>query len=104
MIFFINNYINKLDKNISKNNKGQLITNYVINNKNIACNIQPITEKTKFLEWGDRIDANFQVYIEPNFCEIGDYIVWNKKTYLVKEKIEWSDYSILAIKQSEVEL
>ncbi|MGM9977814.1 MAG: hypothetical protein ACI33J_03350 [Clostridium sp.] len=102
MVFFNNATINKLDKVVIKNAKGQLITQYSKNSCDIVCNVQPITEKSKFKDWGEQIDANFNVYLNLDLFEIGDYLVWNNKTYMVKEKIVWDTYTLLAIKESDV--
>lgn len=102
MVFFKNATINKLDKVVGKNNKGQLITTYSKGSNNISCNIQPITEKSKFVDWGESIDATFNVYLDSNLFEVGDYLLWNNKTYLVKQKIMWNTYTLIAIKENEV--
>ena len=102
MVFFNNATINKLDKVVIKNTKGQLVTKYSKNNCDIVCNIQPITEKSKFQDWGERVDATFNIYLNLNLFKIGDFLVWNNKTYTVKEKIVWNTYTLLAIKRSDV--
>ena len=75
MVFFNNAVINKVDKVVKKDNKGQIITTYSKNDYDIICNIQPVTEKSKFMDWGENIEANFNVYLKSDLCEIGSYIL-----------------------------
>ena len=102
MIFFNNAVINKLNKVTYKNNRGQLNTFYSKDEQDISCNVQPITEKSKSVDWGESIDATYNIYLNSNICEVGDYILLNNKTYIVKEKIAWNNYDLIAIKEEKI--
>lgn len=99
MIFFKNATLYKTTKTSVKNDIGQFIDTYVIGDS-IEINLQPIEEKAIKYTWGSDIKASLNFYSTNNFC-VDDIVVINNKTYSIEKVIDWVDYKLYAIIESD---
>ena len=95
MIYFKNATIYTTTKTTSRNEIGQMISTYV-KDKAVEVNIQPITEQSKTMDWGNDIEAQYNVYTDDYF-NLDDLISYNDKPYRVVKIIDWQSYRLLAI-------
>lgn len=89
-----------IKKNKHKNEIGQVIESY-IKDKSYKCDIQPIDERLYNYTWGNDIKSNLQMFCNESL-QVNDLLVINDKPYKIEKKINWDDYSIYALLESEV--
>lgn len=72
-----------------------------IKDKEFDCDIQPIDEKAIKYTFGNDIKSRLQMFSNENL-EVNDIIIYNNKSYSIEKKIQWDDYFIYAILESDV--
>lgn len=102
MIFFKNATIYTTTKETSKNAIGQVLTTYK-KDKEISINMQPITEESKAKDWGNDIDATYNMYSDTHL-QVGEIISYNNKAYKVIKAIYWNTYNLYALLEADVEV
>ena len=102
MIFFKNATIYTTTKETSKNAIGQVLTTYK-KDRGISVNVQPITEQSKQKDWGNNIDATYNMYSDITL-EVGEIISYNNKSYRINKAIYWNTYNIYALLEADVEV
>lgn len=102
MIFFKNATIYTTTKETSKNAIGQVLTTYK-KDRRISVNMQPITEQSKQKDWGNDIDATYNMYSDVHL-QVGEIITYNDKSYRVSKSIYWNTYNLYALSEADVEV
>lgn len=101
MIFFKNATLELLKEIKVKNDMGQIVKSYKKTGEGYRVNIQPIEQKAYKYTWGEDIKSTLQVYSDIDL-KVNGIISINSKCYKVEKKIDWIDYKIYAILETDV--
>ncbi|MGG7159177.1 hypothetical protein [Clostridium perfringens] len=83
-----------------RNSIGQIIKKYS-KDVDYKGNIQPIEEKAIKYTWGEDIKSKLQLFTDVDLA-VTDLILYNNKSYAVEKIVNWKDYFIYAILESDV--
>lgn len=98
--YFYNKEVYTTIKTKDKNNKGQIIVTYKKDSL-FKADIQPITEKSKKINWGINLSSTKEMYADIEL-KVGDIIIYKSRTYEIEARVEWDTYSIYALKEVDV--
>lgn len=102
MVFFKNAIMTTVKEVKVKDDMGQIVKSYVTGDS-CRVNVQPIEQKSYKYTWGEDIKSTLQVYSDIDL-KVNDIISINSKCYKVEKKIDWIDYKIYAILETDVTL
>lgn len=71
--------------------------------KTYQCDIQPMTEQAIKYTWGNEIKSKLQMYSEENLL-VNDILVNDNKIYKIESKIDWKEYKIYALLETDIEV
>lgn len=99
MNFWYDNILYKVKQTFNKNELGQMIpTNE--GTEEFKCDIQPIDEKSYKYTWGEDVKSSIQIFTDKDLF-VNDILVNDNKAYKIEKKIDWGDYKIYAILESD---
>lgn len=101
MIFFKNAILETVKEYKVKNDMGMVVKSYMKTGNKYNVNIQPVDAKSYKYTWGEDIKSTLQVYSDVDL-KVADIISINSKCYKIEKKIDWIDYKIYAILETDV--
>ena len=100
MVFFKNCTIITTKYTEVENSVGHPIKSYA-KDVDYMVNIQPIEQKQVEKTWGSDLESTYQMYFD-EMLNVGDVISWNNRAYEIEKVIDWVNYKLYALNESDV--
>lgn len=97
-----NKEIFKTIETIDKSDTGKVTSGY-IKGSYFMGDIQPIDERAYKYTWGNSIKSNIQLFAD-EVLKVEEIVIYKSITYRVEKRIQWDDYNIYALLESDVKV
>ena len=99
---FYDKKVYRVLKASSKNEIGQEIDTYrVNNNSSFYADIQPVTDAIREKVWGKDTEIIKNMWADVSL-NVGELVAYNNTFYIIKKKISWEDFSEYGLEVARV--